>query len=84
MYCVTLQKARAPNKRPPEYLILQRRKEEEARQRHNDMTEYNKTCDLKNEWERWTDKKIQLNTVERRVRGMLQAHEFSIEARRQK
>lgn len=48
------------------------------------MTSYMEVCDLKNEWERWTDKKIQLNTVKRRVEGLMQANEFSVEDRREK
>jgi hypothetical protein len=48
------------------------------------MTHYNKLFDLKNDWERWTDRKIQLNTVRRRVDGLLLANEFSIEGRRER
>lgn len=48
------------------------------------MTDYNKTNDLKNEWERVTDRKIQSNTVQRRMKNMLQSHEFAVEARREK
>ena len=79
-----MQRARPPNKRPPDYLILQRRKEEEQRQNALNMTDYNKTNDLKNEWERVTDRKIQSNTVQRRMKNMLQSHEFAVEARREK
>ena len=49
-----------------------------------EMTKYNKLYDLKNDWERWTDRKIQLNTVKRRVEGHLKAHEYSLEDRREK
>ncbi|XP_050400644.1 cilia- and flagella-associated protein 53 [Patella vulgata] len=76
--------ARAPNTRPPEYLILERRKQEEKLEENQKMTNYMELCDLKNEWERWTDKKIQLNTVKRRLNGMLQANESSIEDRRER
>ena len=48
------------------------------------MTSYNKTNDLKNEWERSTDKRIQSNTVKRKMKNMLQKEEFSVEARREK
>ena len=48
------------------------------------MTSYNKTNDLKNEWERQTDRRIQSNTVKRRMKSMLQAQEFSVEARRER
>ncbi|XP_067667219.1 cilia- and flagella-associated protein 53-like [Haliotis asinina] len=77
-------KARPPNVRPPEYLILERRKQEEKLRAHQEMTSYMEVCDLKNEWERWTDRKIQLNTVKRRVEGLMQANEFSVEDRRER
>jgi len=76
--------ARPTNKRPPEQLILDRRHQEEMRQKAEELTKYNKFCDLKNDWERGTDKKIQLNTVHRRVKGLLQAHQCGIEDRRER
>jgi len=76
--------ARPPNKRPPEYLILDRRKQEDQRQQAEELTKYNKLCDLKNDWEKCTDKKIQVNTVKRRVNTLLKANEFSIEDRRER
>lgn len=76
--------ARPTNKRPPEQLILDRRHQEEMRQKAEELTKYNKFCDLKNDWERGTDKKIQLNTVHRRVKSLLQAHQCGIEDRREK
>lgn len=74
--------ARPPNKRPPEQLILDRRHQEDMRQQAEEVTKYNKHCDLKNDWERSTDKRIQLNTVKRRVNSLLQANQFAIEERR--
>jgi len=43
---------------------------------------YNKLWDIKNEWQHATDKKIQVNTVDRRVKTLLQANQTSIEERR--
>lgn len=40
--------------------------------------------DLKNEWERTTDKKILLNNVRQEVGNRLKAQEFSIEERRER
>ena len=48
------------------------------------MTEYNKVFDLRNDWERWTDRKIQLNTVKKKVETMLKANEYSLEDRRER
>ncbi|ESO89587.1 hypothetical protein LOTGIDRAFT_204314 [Lottia gigantea] len=76
--------ARPTNSRPPEYLILERRKQEEKLEENQKMTNYMELCDLKNEWERFTDKKIQLNTVKRRLNSMIQANEFTIEERRER
>ena len=79
-----LQYARPPNKRPPEQLILDRRNQEDMRRQAEELTKYNKLCDLKNDWERSTDKRIQLNTVRRRVKGLLQSNQFAVEDRRER
>ncbi len=76
--------ARPTNKRPPEHLILDRRKNEDQRAQAEELTKYNKLCDLKNDWERWTDRKIQLNTVRRRVDNIMKANQFNIEDRRER
>lgn len=77
-------KARPPNKRPPEYLILERRKKEEKLQEYTKNTQYMEFSDLKNEWERTTDRKIKLNSTKRRVDGLIQANHFTVEDRRDK
>ena len=41
-------------------------------------------CHLQTTWERTTDKKIQRNMVQRRVQGLLQQREYSLEERRDK
>ena len=81
---VLLQKARPPNKRPPEYLILESRKKDDYLKSMQEQRAYNDMCDLKNEWERWTDKKIVLNNVRREVGHHLRNHEFSVEERRER
>lgn len=40
--------------------------------------------DLKNEWERSTDRKIKLNTVKRKVDSLLLDNQFTIEDRRER
>lgn len=79
-----LQKARPPNVRPPEYLILERRKKEDMLDNYRKNTQYMEFNDLKNEWERTTDRKIKLNTVKRKVDGLLLASQFTIEDRRER
>ncbi|KAK3098560.1 hypothetical protein FSP39_020643 [Pinctada imbricata] len=77
-------KARPPNVRPPEYLILERRKKEDMLDNYRKNTQYMEFNDLKNEWERSTDRKIKLNTVKRRVDGLMQVNQFTLEERRQR
>lgn len=45
---------------------------------------YHELCDLKNEWERWTDKKILIGSVKREVDKRMRATAFDVEARREK
>ncbi len=75
--------ARPTNKQPPEHLILDHRRQEDQRQKVEELTRSYKLCDLKNDWERCTDRKILNNTVKKRVRKMLNFHESSIQERRQ-
>lgn len=81
---LTFQKARPPNKRPPEYLILERRKKEDMLAEHQKNTQYIGANDLKNEWERWTDRKYKINACRRKVDSMMQINQFTIEDRRER
>lgn len=47
-------------------------------------TQYMEFNDLKNEWERSTDRKIKLNTVKRKVDSLLLDSQFTIEDRRER
>ena len=73
-----------PSKLPPDHLILERRKQDDQREEAVAVTKYNALCDLKNDWEKITDKRIQQNTIKRRVSGLMQQSEFTLEDRRQK
>ncbi|XP_053406176.1 cilia- and flagella-associated protein 53-like [Mercenaria mercenaria] len=79
-----LQLARPPNKRPPEHLILERRKKEDMLAEYQKNTQYIGLNDLKNEWERWTDRKYKINTCKRKVENMMQTNQFTIEDRRER
>jgi hypothetical protein len=63
---------------------LERRKQEELREEANAVVTYNKQFDLKTSWERSTDKKIERNTVQRRVKELLQHRDYSLQERRDK
>lgn len=77
-------KARPPNKRPPEHLILERRKKEDMLAEYTKNTQYIGLNDLKNEWERWTDRKYKISTAKRKVEGFLQTNQFTVEDRRER
>lgn len=51
---------------------------------HTKNTQYIGLNDLKNEWERWTDRKYKINTAKRKVEGLLQTNQFTIEDRRER
>lgn len=84
LFCSCSQKARPPNVKPPEYLILERRKKEDMLENYRKNTQYMEFNDLKNEWERSTDRKIKLNTVKRKVDSLLLDSQFTIEDRRER
>jgi len=73
-----------PSKLPPDHLILERRRHDDAREEAVAVTKYNALCDLKNDWERITDRRIQLNTVRRKVKGLMLEQEFTLEDRRER
>ena len=74
--------ARPTNKQAPEQLILDRRKHDDMIKENENLMKYNRQCDLKNDWERQTDKRIQQNTIKRKVQGLLQANDNHLEDRR--
>ncbi|KAL3865689.1 hypothetical protein ACJMK2_043053 [Sinanodonta woodiana] len=76
--------ARPPNKRPPEYLILERRKKEDMLAEYTKNTQYIGVSDLKNEWERWTDQKYKINSAKRKVQSLMQTNQFGVEDRRER
>ncbi|XP_038077706.1 cilia- and flagella-associated protein 53-like [Patiria miniata] len=77
-------RAKMPSKLPPDHLILERRRHDDAREEAEAVTKYNALCDLKNDWERITDRRIQLNTVSRKVKGLMLEQEFTLEDRRER
>ncbi|XP_033120667.1 cilia- and flagella-associated protein 53-like [Anneissia japonica] len=77
-------RAKFPSKRPPDHLILERRRKDDLREEAESITRYNKLCDMKNDWEKITDVRIQKNTVKGRVNNLLQQQEFKLEDRRER
>ncbi|XP_031565537.1 cilia- and flagella-associated protein 53-like [Actinia tenebrosa] len=77
-------RAKPTNKRPVEYLILEGRRRDELRDQAIAETKYQNQCDLKSEWEKATDKRIQRNTIVRRVDRLMQSETFNLEDRRER
>lgn len=77
-------RAKPTSKRPVEHLILETRRKDELREQAIAETKYQKSCDLKSEWEKATDKRIKSNTIVRRVEKLMQRGTFSLEDRRER
>lgn len=77
-------RAKPTSKRPVEHLILETRRKDELREQAIAETKYQKSCDLKSEWEKATDKRIKSNTIARRVEKLMQRGTFSLEDRRER
>ncbi|XP_062334749.1 cilia- and flagella-associated protein 53 [Osmerus eperlanus] len=77
-------RARAPSSRPPDHLILERRRQEAARDKSLEFTKYQKTCDLKTHWEKNTDQRIVLGTIKRRVDNAMERYQLDVDERREK
>ena len=83
-HLILLQKARPIPKVPPDQLILKNREKEDEIRSRQALTVNQRLCDLKSEWERWTDKKIMLTNINKEVSHRMQTHEFAIEERRER
>ncbi|XP_066568300.1 cilia- and flagella-associated protein 53 [Amia ocellicauda] len=76
-------RARQPSVRPPDFLILDRRRQEEARNEVVAFTKYQSNCDMKMQWEKTTDRRIMHGTIERKVHETMQQYNMRVEARRE-
>lgn len=63
--------AKAPSSIPADYLILQRRAQEDLRRTAVDAVESNKKFDLKCKWEHSTDGKVKATAIKRRVQELM-------------
>ncbi|KAM9450650.1 cilia- and flagella-associated protein 53 isoform 2-T2 [Clarias gariepinus] len=76
-------RARQPSYRPPDYLIIERRKQDAAR---NNVLEYTKdqnACDLRTRWERSTEQRMVSALIKQRVNEAMEQYEMSIDERRE-
>ncbi|XP_072518160.1 cilia- and flagella-associated protein 53 [Salminus brasiliensis] len=77
-------RARYPSSRPPDYLILERRKQEAARNKVMEFTKDQNTCDLRMHWERNTERRMVSATVDRRVHEAMEQYQMGIDERRER
>ncbi|XP_073445856.1 cilia- and flagella-associated protein 53 [Dendrobates tinctorius] len=75
-------RAKFPSSRPHDYIILERRRQDDLREQ---MLAFTKDIDfegMKNKWERTTDHKILHNRVQRKVYETMEDYRMQIEERR--
>ncbi|KAG9265593.1 cilia- and flagella-associated protein 53 [Astyanax mexicanus] len=77
-------RARHPSSKPPDYFILERRKQEVSRNKVLEFTKDQKTCDLKMLWERNTEQRMVSATIDRRVNEAMEQYQMSIDERRER
>eukprot|EP01135_Chromosphaera_perkinsii_P002849 Nk52_evm4s229 gene=Nk52_evmTU4s229 len=77
-------KMRSKNSIPPELLILEKRRQDEARDVMLKQADYLKKTLLSSQWENDTDARIQRGTINKRVRNLKLEKENELTIRRQK
>ncbi|KAL2100116.1 hypothetical protein ACEWY4_004510 [Coilia grayii] len=75
-------RARLPAFRPPDHVIVERRKQEAARDKILEFTRDQSTCDMRMRWEKNSDRQIVLGTIDRRVKDAMEKYQLNIEERR--
>ncbi|KAF4077462.1 hypothetical protein AMELA_G00208520 [Ameiurus melas] len=76
--------ARQPSCRPSDYLIVERRKQEDARNDVLEFTKDHRACDVRMRWEMNTEQRMVSATIGRRVHEAMEQYEMSIDERREK
>ncbi|XP_066502670.1 cilia- and flagella-associated protein 53 [Hoplias malabaricus] len=77
-------RARYPLSRPPDYLILERRKQDNVRNEVLEFTKDQTACDLRMRWERNTEKRMVSATIDRRVQEAMGQYQMTIDERRER
>jgi len=80
-HSVAIEERRATT-RPRDYLIRERHRNEQQRQIAIDQKEAQESFDLKNEWEKATDRRFKRNDFKRKIASKLFEDEIAIEERR--
>ncbi|KAK6494415.1 cilia- and flagella-associated protein 53 [Huso huso] len=77
-------RAKFPSAKPPSFLIIERRRHDEAREEVLAFTKYHSQCAMKSNWEKITDRRIIHGTVQRRVHEAMHQYKMGIEERRER
>jgi len=80
-YSVALME-KGPSNKPRDYLIRERHRDEQQRQSFLDQKEYQTVFDLKNEWEKQTNRTFKKNEIQRKVEMKLFEDEMAVEERK--
>ncbi|KAM3937562.1 cilia- and flagella-associated protein 53 [Leptodactylus fuscus] len=75
-------KAKFPSSRPRDYIILERRRQDDQRDQMRAFTKEIDLTDMKSRWERLTEHKILHNRVQRKVYETMEEYRMHIEERR--
>jgi len=73
---------KGPSNKPRDYLIRERHRDEQQRQSFLDQKEYQTVFDLKNEWEKQTNRTFKKNEIQRKVEMKLFEDEMAVEERK--
>ncbi|KAL7844253.1 hypothetical protein SRHO_G00227920 [Serrasalmus rhombeus] len=77
-------RARYPSSRPPDYLILEQRKQETIRDKVLEFTKDQSACDLRMRWEKNTEHRMVSATIDRRVQEAMAQYQMSIDEKRER
>ncbi|XP_051960807.1 cilia- and flagella-associated protein 53 [Xyrauchen texanus] len=77
-------RAKQPSSKPTDFLILERRKQDAARNEVLEFTKDQSSCDVRMRWERNTERRIVSATIGRRLHEAIEQYQMSIDERRER
>uniref|UniRef100_A0A3P9DAW4 Cilia- and flagella-associated protein 53 n=2 Tax=Haplochromini TaxID=319058 RepID=A0A3P9DAW4_9CICH len=77
-------RARPPALRPAEQLMLQRQRQDAARDKVLEFSKYQQSCNIKTSWLKDTEQRFLKGAVERGVQAAVSQHETDVEQRRRR
>ncbi|XP_044189079.1 cilia- and flagella-associated protein 53 [Thunnus albacares] len=75
-------RAKFPSSRPADHQILERQKQDSARDKVLEFCRNQQTCDIKNSWLQSSDRLFLRGTIDRHIRAAMTQHKLSMEERR--